>query len=41
MTLRQLFFTFLNQERLVFKFQGLAQKLTGVVLAKIMPDLIA
>jgi uncharacterized protein (DUF1501 family) len=30
-----------NHERLTFKFQGLAQKLTGVVPAKIVPDLIA
>jgi hypothetical protein len=31
----------INHERLTFKFQGLAQKLTGVVPAKIVPDLIA
>jgi arylsulfatase A-like enzyme len=30
-----------NHEKLTFKFQGLAQKLTGVVPAKIVPDLIA
>ena len=31
----------MNHERLTFKFQGLAQKLTGVVPAKIIPCLIA
>jgi hypothetical protein len=31
----------MNPERLMFKFQGLAQKLTRVAPAKIVPDLIA
>jgi len=31
----------MNHERLTFKFPGLAQKLTGVVPAKVVPDLIA
>jgi hypothetical protein len=31
----------MNRETLTFKFRGLAQKLTGVVPAKIAPDLIA
>jgi hypothetical protein len=31
----------INHERLTFKFQGLEQKLTGVVPAKIVPELIA
>jgi len=31
----------MNHERLAFKFQGLAHRLTGVVQAKIMPGLIA
>jgi hypothetical protein len=31
----------MNHERLTFKFQRLGQKLTGVVRAKIVPDLIA
>jgi hypothetical protein len=31
----------MNHERFTFKFQGLEQKLTGVVPAKVVPDLIA
>lgn len=31
----------MNHERLTFKFQGLAQELTRVVQAQIVPDLIA
>ena len=31
----------MNHERFTFKFQGLEQKLTGVVPAKVIPELIA
>ena len=31
----------INHERLTFKFQGLEQKLTGVVPAKIVPELMS
>jgi hypothetical protein len=31
----------MNHERPTFKFQGLAQKSTGVVSAKIVPEIIA
>jgi hypothetical protein len=31
----------INHERLTFKFQGLEQKLTGVVPAKVVPELMA
>ena len=31
----------MNHARLNLKFQGVAQKLTGVISAKVVPDLIA
>jgi len=31
----------MNHERFTFKFQGLEQKLTGVVPAKVIPELMA